>query len=250
MHRFIVALPRLLLACVLALPVLTACEKPTVGVSLHGVNYSADTFSFMIAPLGDSEHASGSGAIDPFGGGGMTCCVTLPRQWRPGIKLQIRATHWVERRAEKSIQEFTSEHVVEVPRYADGKPGELWVLREADGKLGVVSSDYQPDHPKWPGKVKGWPVPSLEYRRERWDLLRAHEQGYIDTFTKLLDDLERDPVKETREAWEYTMKYRPETLRNFTGPEDPRYLIFLREDYLGWLASSREDLARIMEEKP
>ena len=116
MHRFIVALPRLLLACVLVLPVLTACEKPTLGVSLHGVNYSADTVSFMISPLGATEHASGSGTIDPFGGGGMTCCVTLPRQWRPGIKLQIRATHWVDKRAENSIEEITSEHIVEVPR--------------------------------------------------------------------------------------------------------------------------------------
>lgn len=250
MHRFIVALSRLLLACVLVLPVLTACEKPTLGVSLHGVNYSADIVSFMISPLGATEHASGSGTIDPFGGGGMTCCVTLPRQWRPGIKLQIRATHWVDKRAENSIEEITSEHIAEVPRYADGKPGELWVLREADGKISVVSSDYQPDHPKWPGRIKGWPVPSLEYRRERWDLLRAHEQGYVDTFTKLLDELEQDPSARGKEAWAHDMEYDPKSLGEFTGPEDPRYLAVLKQEYMGGLISSRGRLATLMEQKP
>jgi hypothetical protein len=36
--------------------------------------------------------------------------------------------------------------------------GELWVLRGADGSMSVVSSDFQPDHPNWPGRVKDWPV--------------------------------------------------------------------------------------------
>lgn len=249
MHRFMERL-RLLLIFLFVLPILTACEKPTLGVSLHGVNYSADTVSFIIAPLGDQEHVSGTGTIDPFGGGGMTCCVTLPKQWRPGIKLQIRATHWVEKRAENSIQELTSEHVVEVPQYADSKPGELWVLREADGKVSVVSSNYQPDHPKWPGEVKGWPVPSLEYRRERWDLLRAHEQGYIDTFTRLLNELEHNPGARGKKAWLHATEHDPKSLHGYTGPEDPRYLALLKQEYMEGLVTSRESMARLMEERP
>jgi len=61
----------------------------------------------------------------------------------------------------------------------DGKPGELWVVRQADGSFGVVSSDYQPDHAKWPGAVKGWPVPTLEYKRKSFDVYINVAEGDV-----------------------------------------------------------------------
>lgn len=240
----------LLLACFATVLLLSACEKPTVDVNLHGVNYTKDTFSYVVSDLARPNSGSGGELIDPFGAGGMTCCVTLPKKWRPGIKLQVRTTHWVEEGPDQNIQVVKGEHVVDVPKYTDGRPGELWVLREADGQVSVVSSDVQPDHPGWPGKVKGWPVPSLEYRRARWELLREHQKMYVNTFLKLLDELEKTPDARAKAAWESEIEYNKEALIGFSGPHDPRYRAYLKNDYLGDLKYSREQLARIMEKKP
>lgn len=228
---------------------LAACEKPEVSVNLHGVNYTADTFSYAVA---DPANADGGGGelIDPFASGGTTCCVTLPKTWRPGIKLQIRATHWVEKRAENSIKEFKKEVIVEVPKYVDNRPGDLWVLREADGKVSVISSDFQPDHPKWPGKVKGWPVPSLEYRRERWELYRKDRQSSVDNYLDLLDELETSPRTRTNEAWKTAMQYDRRSIVGYAGPEDPRYFAYLKKRYTEGLKDSREQLAEVLKERP
>lgn len=212
----------MLLVPLFVFPLLSACEKPTVSVNLHGVNYTADTFSYAVADPANPDSGGGE-LIDPFASGGTTCCVTLPKIWRPGIKLQVHTTHWVEKRAENSIKEFKGESIVEVPSYVDGKPGELWVLREADGKVSVISSDFQPDHPNWPGKAKGWPVPSLEYRRERWELYRKDRQLSVDTYRSLLDKLEKSPSARAKEAWAHAMEYERESLVGYEGPEDPRY---------------------------
>lgn len=241
---------RALSTCLAVLLFLSGCEKPTVGVSLHGVNYSADTFSYAVSAIEDPESATGGGLVDPFGGGGMTCCVELPRQWRPGIKLKVRTTHWVEKRAENSIKEFQGEHIVEVPQYLDGKPGELWVLREADGKVSVISSDFQPDHPKWPGKVKGWPVPSLEYQRERWEIVRHHEEGGVRLYSSFLERLAKAPEKEAKEAWEYAKEHEPHSLKSFTGPDDPAYLEALRLEYQEGLERSNLRLKEVMGMRP
>lgn len=240
----------LLLSSLATVCLLAACEKSTVDVNLHAVNYSGETFSYVVSDPAKPDSGSGGELIDPYGAGGMTCCVTLPKVWRPGIKLRVQATYWLKERPDGSLPEIKGEHIVEVPSYVDGKPGEIWVLRAADGKVSVVSSDFQPNHPKWPGKVKGWPVPSLEYRRERWELFRKHQQGYVDTFSELLDKLENSPEIRAKEAWQYATENDPKSIRGFTGPQDPRYLAYLRQDYLESLENSREELSRIMEMKP
>ena len=249
-HPFLKRLLRLLLTCLAMLPLLSACEKSTVDVNLHGVNYSGETFTYVVSDPAKPESGSGGELIDPFGAGGMTCCVTVPKKWRPGIKLRVQTTHWWEEGPERKIHEVKGEQVVDVPSYVDGKPGELWVLRDADGKVSVISSDFQPNHPKWPGKVKGWPVPSVAYQRERWELFRKHEQMFVDNYLELLDELEKAPNVRAKEAWVHAMEYERKSLREFSGPEDPRYIAFLRAEYLAGLMRSRERLTKLMETKP
>lgn len=242
--------PAALLPYLATVFLLSACEKQTVDVNLHGVNYTKDTFSYVVSDPANPNSGNGGELIDPFGAGGMTCCVTLPKKWHPDIKLHVRTTHWVEEGPDQRIQAFKGEHIVDVPKYIDGKPGELWVLREANGQVSVISSDVQPNHPGWPGKVKGWPIPSLEYRRERWELLRQHQQMYVNTFSKLLDELEKSPDAHAKSAWESESEYNKEALSGFDGPEDPRYRAYLKRDYLDDLEHSRRELARIIEMKP
>ena len=238
------------LICCVGFLLLTACEKPTVSVNLHGVNYSAETFSYDVADPAAPDSGAGGELIDPFGAGGTTCCVTLPRKWQPGTKLQVRTMHWLKKRPDGSLPEIKEVHLVDVPPYVDGKPGELWVLREADGKVDVISSDFQPDHPRWPGKVKGWPVPSLEYQRERWEIYRKHEEGGVRLFRTLLDELEKSPETRAREAWEHARQFEPATIKNVSGPTDPRYLAQLKQEYEEGLLHSEMRLKQIMEARP
>jgi hypothetical protein len=249
---FILFLTRsfLVLMWSLSASVLAGCEHPTVNVSVHGINYSGATFSYYVTDPTKPDSSGGGELIDPFAAGGTTCCFSLPKKWRPGIKVQVRTTHWLPKRPDGSLPEVKEENIVEVPPYVDGNPGELWVLRAVDGNLSVISSDFQPDHRKWPGKLKGWPVPSLEYRRERWDLMRNHEQQGIELYLSLLAQLEQDPQHRAEEEWEFSKKDNPAAIGSFSGPDDPRYLLSLKGEYEEGLRRSRKLLMEIEEAKP
>lgn len=188
--------------------------------------------------------------VEPFGAGGTMCCATLPRMWRPGIKLQVRTVRWVKRKSEGDAEEIQEEHAVVVPPYVDGKAGELWIVWNRDGTVDAISSDFQPDHPKWPGKVKGWPEPSLEYRRERWEIHMHHEEGGVRLYVALLDELDKEPAKHTREAWESHSKHEPEVLKSYSGPDDPKYAEYLREQYNEGLTYSRQRVQQLKEARP
>jgi hypothetical protein len=220
------------------------------GVSVHGVNYRADPFFYLVTSVEAPDVGGAGETIDPFSGGGITCCVSLPNTWRSGTKLLVRTTTWKKALPDGSLPEVRERHIVDVPEYASGKPGELWVIREADGKISVVSSDLQPDHPKWPGKLKGWPIPSIEYQRERWQLHVNIAEGYVGTFRSLLDELNRDPIKRGKEAWDYAQTNSKDEIVGFSGPTDPNYLNFLRKDYAENLARSEEDLKALKEMRP
>jgi hypothetical protein len=229
---------------------LSACEKSTVAVNLHGVNYTDNSFSYVVMDPGNPAGDAGGELIDPFGAGGTMCCAELPRTWRQGIKLQIRTTQYLQQRPTEKVVEAKKLHVVEVPKYIDGKPGELWVLLNADESVSVVSSDLQPDHAQWPGKVKGWPVPSVEYRRERWELLRKNEEMYVKIFLDSIEEMAKDPEKYAREAWEHTQKNRPKDLINFSGSNDPKYHELLRRQDKEGLELSKRSLKNLMDARP
>ncbi|GAB3459531.1 hypothetical protein GCM10027321_17500 [Massilia terrae] len=217
---------------------------------MHGVNYRGDEFSYLLIDPNNPDDSNAGEHIDSFAAGGTTCCYPLPKQWRPGIKVRIRLTHWLPKDKDGHLPEVIAEQTAEVPPYVDGKPGELWVLRGEDGTVSVVSSDYQPDHPRWPGQVKGWPVPSLEYRRTRWELIRHYKKTDVDLFVTLLDQLKKDPNKRAAEAWADAEQYDRASVAKFSGPQDPRYLAYLNEEYKQGLMDSTRELQRFEETRP
>lgn len=218
------------------------------SVSLHGVNYSDREFSYFIADPEAPKKSIGGEHIAPFAAGGTTCCASLPWKWKPGTKIRLTTIHWLKRRPDGSLPEVREEHEVEVPEYAEA--GELWVIRDGKGKISVVSSNVQPDHPAWPGKVMGWPMPSLEYQRERWKLYRKLEQGNVNLYLSLSKELEQEPEDHATKMWEHDKEYSSSEIVNFAGPTDPRYLEHLRKDYIEGLNRSRARLEEIMKAKP
>jgi hypothetical protein len=236
--------------CSVALPALTGCAKDSVPVSIHGVNYTGQEFSFTIVDPADKKNFGGGESIAPFAAGGTMCCYTLPTKWRAGIKVQINGTHWLPEKPDGSLPEVKETKVVEVPPYVNGKPGELWVLRGADGDLSVISSDFQPDHAKWPGKVKGWPVPSLEYQRERLKLYIKLEQDILDTFENALSQLTKFPDAKAKKVWANAVKRDPESIQPYKGPDDKAYRAYLDKEYREGIVTSREKLKQLKAQLP
>ncbi len=218
------------------------------SVSLHGVNYSDREFSYFIADPENPKKTIGGEHIAPFAGGGTTCCAVLPWKWKPGTKVRLTTRHWLKKRPDGNLPEVTQEHEVEVPEYAEA--GELWVIRDGEGKISVVSSNVQPDHPGWPGRIKGWPKPSVEYQRKRWEIHREVAQAHVDTFVSLSEQLEQDPTNHVKKTWEFDKEYSAKKVAEFKGPDDPRYRDHLKERYIEGLKSSMDDLEKIMKAKP
>ena len=61
------------------------------------------------------------------------------------------------------------QHRVDVLPYKPDDASTVWVQLLPGGKVKLVVSSYSPNHALWPGEVKGWPLPTVEYRRKIWD---------------------------------------------------------------------------------
>lgn len=141
---------------------LMACSAPLrtdskLGVEISGVNYSDLPITYALSDPNDAASVGGE-PLDPFAAGGIMCCFRLPEKWKPGIKVRVQIfdTH----------RDPVKDEIVELPPYVDGKPGRIWAVHYQDGSVDVLSSDFGPPHVKWPGKIKGWPTPTIEYRRK------------------------------------------------------------------------------------
>jgi hypothetical protein len=241
---------RLLATGLFVLPVIGMCGDGTVPVSIHGVNYSGDDFSYVVEDPLDSKNKGGGESVGPYEAGGIMCCYDLPRTWRRGIQIKVQAVHSARLSPDKAGPEITETKIVEVPEYIDGKVGELWVVRGADGALSVVSSDFPPNHARWPGSVKGWPVPSLEYKRQRWGQYMKLAQDGLDTANKALQELKVAPQKKAARSWEFDKKYEPKALEGFGGPEDVKYIEFVRQRFEEMKSISEDKVRQLQESRP
>ncbi|MCP2006892.1 DUF3304 domain-containing protein [Duganella violaceipulchra] len=249
-QRVLRASRRLLATSLFVLPVIGLCGNGTVPVGIHAVNYSGDDFSYVVEDPLDSRNKGGGESIGPYEAGGTMCCYSLPQIWRPGIQIKVQAVHSARLSPDKAGPEIAETKIVEVPEYVNGKAGELWVVRAADGSLSVVSSNFQPDHAQWPGAVKGWPVPSVEYRRQRWGQYMKLAQDALDTANEALAELKISPQKIVARSWELDQKYRAKLVEGFTGPNDVKYMEFVRQGFEEMKRNSEEDVRQLLVRLP
>jgi hypothetical protein len=205
-----------------------ALGQSTVAVAVHGVNYTNETFSYIVKDPENERNSAGGELVSRFSAGGLMCCYSLPRKWRPGLKVLVRSTHWLNEKVDGNLPEFKKDFTVEVPHYDE--PGELWVLRLADGSVSVVSSDFSPIHPDWPGKIKGYPVPSAEYRNEKRALARREAERSLGIFQDALAEITKDPEEYSKRSWSTWERARLTDYLKFKGPTDPALHKFLIHD--------------------
>lgn len=236
-------------AMVLIGPLIVACSKP-LPVSIHGVNYTVEPFSYVLTDPNEPKNTAGGEMIESFAAGGTMCCYELPRKWQPGIKASVRLAHWEGKLADDSLRQIVSTHLLEVPRYENGKPGELWVLRLAGGSVELITSDVQPNHPDWPGQVKGWPVPSVAYKRQRWQVEFDQLMSTLKVYELSTAQLISSPDNAAKEEWDTLSDYERTSLAGFSGPQDSEFRKKIQRDNSEGIARIKERLKQLERRRP
>ena len=136
-------------ACIGGLTVmLTACsENDMLAGDVTGYNHMPES-GWSIA--GFTVNGAGGPNIQPESGGGkFSCCVSFPKQWRPGMKAKVRWFYDVmvgDPRTPPPPQEAE----VEIPEYTPKTAGAINLHFYSDHHIKVVISRYSIEHPRYP----------------------------------------------------------------------------------------------------
>lgn len=212
-----------------------------IGVDISGVNYSDMPITYIVSDPNDKASV-GAEPLDPFAAGGSMCCFRLPATWQPGIKVRVEIL-------DTNRNPF-KEEILDLPPYADGKPGRIWAVLYQDGSVEVLSSEYGPPNAKWPGKVKGWPVPTLEYRRQLWEQDLERKKHSVHAAESLIKELKDDPQESLRRRWQHDKQYAWKSIEQFSGPDDPEYKIFIMKRNDEFLRRAQQRLEDWIKRKP
>ncbi len=234
------ALVTLLAGCASSMP----SDRDAVAVT--AVNYTGRELSgFLFIDPSDNKKVAGGPPVTPYSGAGTLCCYALPRKWRPGIQVKLRYT-WYHSDARHERPVFLT---AELPPYPTDEPGVLWALFYEDGSVEVLASAVDPGHPKWPGKVKHWPVPSREYKLKLWQRQYEDALAGIKTFERQPQRTQEDLEKE----WSFYRGFSQEMrdrLAAFSGPLDPAFSNFLEQQRQIALETYRRLADQLLRVKP
>ena len=136
---------RLVVALLLA-AALMACasgKDEGIGTGITGIDHLADHLADHLSV--QNFWVDGYNAAQAGKGGSTVCCATLPRKWRPGLKVNIKwnVTNWRERTSQSFERDVMVEPYEEV--------GQLWVHFLADGSVRVVTAINGPLSPNYAG---------------------------------------------------------------------------------------------------
>lgn len=180
-----------------------AAKEDTVGVAVESLNYSGKEVAYIaVEKPGDPNSGGGGDALNPYSSGGTICCFSIPKTWHPELKVVIKYQFYPETEYRRQL--------VSVGPYAGGKPGDIWLIVHADESVEAVVSDFGPTREEWPGKVKGYPVPSREYLLKRWSEKLRMEKAELKIFETMLNDntSSKSPevMRNLKDAIEFTKK--------------------------------------------
>lgn len=165
-------------------------EKKTgkLGVSIHALNYSAREVAYIgVEEPGNPNKGGGGDALNPYSGGGTICCFSIPETWHPDLKVIVNYNLYPDKEYLRKL--------VSVPPYAGGKAGSIWLIVLPDETVEAVVSHFGPTLPEWPGKIKGYPVATREYRLKLWEEKIEREKADKTAFEKGLQKHDITPAQ-------------------------------------------------------
>ncbi len=223
----------------------------TVPASVSGVNYTDEDIHYrLFDPKDPKQTVVASEELGPFAAGGVICCYDVPKTWAPGIQVGVILQSYDNKaRDYRPRQTF----IVDLPPYdKSGKAGDVWFINYPDGTVGVVSTAYRPNGEGWPGKIKGWPKPSLAFQRELWERDMKLAREALEADQRAIAEFRKDSQKYLKETWdqfENEPAFRS-NLKPFSGPNDPAFFADRKAALEKLVAWDLEKVDRLMKIKP
>jgi hypothetical protein len=134
-----------------------------------------------------------------------------------------------------------------LPPYGENEVGSLWIMAHEDETAEAVVSRQDPKSPAWPGKVKGYPKPSREYRLKIWEREVKEAENAVLHFQNFLKDRTEDGFLK---LWKFDQQYDKEVVKNFNGPNDPKYREHLNAVNKRGLEFFSAQLRHLLDNKP
>ena len=178
-------------------------KKPEgLGAAIRAINYSGKEVELTVVDPLDKSNRGGGDALNPYGMGGTICCFRIPPKWHAGYQVIVKYSFYPD--------ETWHEQLVDVPPYAEGIAGDIWLAMHDDGRAEAVVSKFGPTRPEWPGRVKGSPVASESYIRKVQAARLDTQKGMLAAMEKALKNdsakLAPDEVEELKQAVEDSKK--------------------------------------------
>lgn len=124
----------------------TACSKEAmkIDVNMTAYNHTEHGVGSYVVTLEDGSSAE-AGYLSPGeGGGGKTCCLSIPATWTPGMKAAI-VMHTV-----KNGKPVRVEKTVAIPHYNSSDADRFVVHFLHDGSYKILVTKYLLGHRKYP----------------------------------------------------------------------------------------------------
>lgn len=123
-----------------------ACSKDAmkISVSLTAYNHTEHGVGSYIVTLQDGSSAEAGYLAPGEGGGGQTCCLSIPSVWKPGMKATIVMD------TIKNGKAIRVEETVLVPQYSRADASMFVVHFLYDGSYKVFVTKYLLGHRKYP----------------------------------------------------------------------------------------------------
>ncbi len=167
---------------------------------MKSINYSdREVVLSVVDPLNPSNHGGGD-VLNPYGMGGAICCFGIPEKWHLGYQVIVQYSFYPDK--------TWHEKIVDVPPYAEGIAGDIWIAMHEDGQVEAVVSNFGPARSEWPGRIKGPPVASEKYiQKIRADRINMQKRMLVAMENAYKNDISRatpEQVEKLKQAIEDT----------------------------------------------
>lgn len=251
----------LIIAAVLA--GLAGCNlgEDTATLNITGVDYAGRGIgAFAVVDPDDPDNRGGGMSITPYSAGGVQCCYELPEEWHEGMTVNVvvryplvgdttdeRSANLAKRQAEGTVNQTIQ---VDVPEYNTPARGTLWVQFLPEKKASVVISDLDPSHPDFPGKVKGWPEPSDEYRIKLINSKIKESAERLFRSTQSLKQIQANDTDKLEQLWHIYNDIPPENISDYHGSDDPKFKDFVVRNLKERIRADKQTIRQLEEIKP